>query len=50
MTFTKQEYSSQFPFLTTSGGEPIVHTVESEHCAVDDDHERHLLGFLGKYL
>src|SRR6266567_5657885 len=31
-------------------GEPDVHAAESDNRAVDDDHQRRLLGFLGKHI
>jgi hypothetical protein len=47
---SKQEYSYSFFSQAAPQGETIVHAIESDRCAADDDHERCLLGLLGKHL
>src|SRR5258708_857177 len=47
LTCGAMQRSVQF---TLSKGEHDVHATKSDDCVVDDDHQRHLLGFLGQHL
>src|SRR5260370_21696676 len=49
VTRGKEEYSYTF-YGRLSLEENYVHAIKSRNCAVDDDHERRLLGIVGKHL